>query len=246
MQAVEFRTSAIRPVECFKEGWVLIKDQYWLFFGITVVGGLIAAFSMYILLGAMFCGIFYCFSRKADHKPVEFADLFKGFQYFLPSLIVALFFIVPNLLIAVMNFAFQFIITAGLQRNPQNPGIIWTILGIYLAIITVLAVLMACLHALIIFAFPLIVEHNLSGIEAFKLSARAALKNLGGVVGIIAIQFGMLFAGMLACYVGMLFVFPLLYAGVFVAYRKVFPSKNPTEFNEPPPPSSFQNAGQPI
>ncbi len=34
----EFNTGVIRPVECMKEGWELIKDEYWLFLGITFVG----------------------------------------------------------------------------------------------------------------------------------------------------------------------------------------------------------------
>ncbi len=30
MQQDEFTTGAIQPVECFKEGWEIIKDEYWL------------------------------------------------------------------------------------------------------------------------------------------------------------------------------------------------------------------------
>ena len=37
----EFNRGVISPMECIKEGWALIKDQYWLFFGITLVGMLI-------------------------------------------------------------------------------------------------------------------------------------------------------------------------------------------------------------
>ncbi len=33
----DFRVGVIKPVECIKEGWALIKDQYWLFFGLTIV-----------------------------------------------------------------------------------------------------------------------------------------------------------------------------------------------------------------
>ncbi|MGI8493711.1 MAG: hypothetical protein ACR2L1_00145, partial [Pyrinomonadaceae bacterium] len=75
MPPIEFKTGVIRPIECFKEGWDLIKDQYWLFLGISVVGILMAGFSMYILLGAMFCGIYYCLLRKSENQPVSFADL---------------------------------------------------------------------------------------------------------------------------------------------------------------------------
>jgi hypothetical protein len=34
----EFRRGAIAPMECIKEGWALIKDQYWLFLGIRFAG----------------------------------------------------------------------------------------------------------------------------------------------------------------------------------------------------------------
>ena len=37
----DFHQGVIRPVDCLKEGWALIKDQYWLFFGISLVGLLI-------------------------------------------------------------------------------------------------------------------------------------------------------------------------------------------------------------
>lgn len=245
MSAIEFKTGVIRPIECFKEGWELIKDQYWLFLGISVVGGLIAGFSMYILLGAMFCGTFYCFFEKANNKPVNFADLFKGFDYFVPSLIVALFFIVPNLLITFLNIGLQ-VAAPMIIRESGNQNTIWTILGIYLIIGLVLAIVMTCVHALIIFAFPLIVEYKLSATEAIKTSARASLKNIGGVVGLILCQFGLMILGLLACYFGIFFVIPLMYAALFVAYRKVFPSNHAGVFNEPPPPSSFQDTGQPF
>jgi uncharacterized membrane protein len=92
------------------------------------------------------------------------------------------------------------------------------------------------------FAFPLIVEYKLSGIEAFKLSAKSVWANLGGVVGIILCESGLIFVGYLACCIGVLFVFPLMYAGTFVAYRKVFPAARIQNFN-PPPPDAFQGAG---
>ena len=37
----EFNRRALQPITCFREGWQLIKDDFWLFLGITVVGMLI-------------------------------------------------------------------------------------------------------------------------------------------------------------------------------------------------------------
>src|SRR2546423_12927208 len=77
----EFTTGQIRPIECVKEGWALIKDDYWVLFGVSIVGGLIAGVSMYALLGPMVCGIFICYLKKLDGGRVIFDDLWLGFKY---------------------------------------------------------------------------------------------------------------------------------------------------------------------
>ncbi len=51
MSETEFKTGVIRPVECFKEGWELIKSQYWMLFAVTLVGAMLGGASLYILLG---------------------------------------------------------------------------------------------------------------------------------------------------------------------------------------------------
>jgi uncharacterized membrane protein len=99
MLETEFKTGVIRPVECFKEGWELIKDQYWLFFAIALVGALIGAFSMYILLGTMICGIYFCYLQKIDGKVANFNGLMGRFQKFLPSFILMLLIMIPLLLV---------------------------------------------------------------------------------------------------------------------------------------------------
>ena len=68
MNNTEIRTGVIRPVECVKEGWELIKSNYWILFAIFFVGVIIGSFSLYILLGAMTCGIFYCYLQAIDGK----------------------------------------------------------------------------------------------------------------------------------------------------------------------------------
>src|ERR1043166_1151604 len=91
----DFRTGVIKPVECIKEGWALIKDQYWLFFGISLVGILIGGAVPIVLMGPMMVGIFFCLFQKQRRQPVEFGTLFKGFDDFVQSLIVALIKLVP-------------------------------------------------------------------------------------------------------------------------------------------------------
>src|SRR5690349_15532391 len=91
----EFTRGVLRPVECAREAWALIKDDYWLMFGIAIVGSLIGGISFYVLIGPMICGIFYCYLKKIDGKVVAFDDLWTGFKYFWPSLPLTLAIVVP-------------------------------------------------------------------------------------------------------------------------------------------------------
>lgn len=235
----EFKTGVIRPVECLKEGWELIKDQYWLLFGITAVGAMMGGASLYILIGAMICGIFYCYIRKIDGKPVQFDDLFKGFGFFSQSVLLVLIIIVPTIL--VMAIVYVPIIAAMVMGPKLSED---ELIGLFVgaaAIDFVFIVLMTCFHTLLMFAFPLLVDRNLPAWQAVKLSARAVWQNLSGVAGLFGAGFLLNIAGLLVCVIGVYFTIPIIIAGNIVAYRKVFPAaQNP---NQPPPPDAYSGAG---
>ena len=92
------------------------------------------------------------------------------------------------------------------------------------------------IHSLFLFAYPLIVDRNLSGLDAIKLSYRAALKNLSGIVGLILLLGALGILGVLACYVGVFFMMPISFAAYAVAYRRVFPETGAFNVASPPPP----------
>lgn len=242
----EFRTGVIKPVECMQEGWELIKDRYWLFFGITIVGMLIAGIVPFgIIMGAMYCGIYYCLLRKMDGKPFEFGDMFKGFNYFLPSLIATLIFIIPVLIFTVVMWGSMMAVMVGMtdRRGRIDESAIIALYGTIFIEGIIFAIVISCIHAFIIFTYPLIIDRNLSGGAAFKLSARAAWANIGGVIGLILTEFAMGFIGYLLCAVGVYFVLPIMFAGVAVAYRRVFPKPQQGFDQAPPPPNAYQGAG---
>ncbi len=238
MNQIEFKTGVIRPVECMKEGWELIKDQYWLFFGITFVGMLIGGLiPLGIGIGAMFCGIYFVLFKKMKGEPVEFGNLFKGFDYFLPGMIVSLIVVIPAIISVLFVygsiFAMFFAVVATADGQP-NEGVIFALFGTFFVEMIVVSLIISCLHALVMFAYPLIIDYNLNGWDAFKLSAKAVWANLSGVVGIILVEFVMGFIGYLALGFGLYFVLPIMFAGVLVAYRKVFPNTQRFE-NQPTP-----------
>jgi hypothetical protein len=231
MQNTEFRTGVIRPVECYKEAWELIKGQYWLLFAITVLGMMIGGATMYVLLGAMICGIFYCYFQAIDGKKVELEGLFKGFGYFLPGLLVTIVIVAPMLVEFAIIYVPLIVTALGGSRISEDE--LFAILGAMFVGVSIISVIMVCVHTLLMFAFPLIVDKNLSAWQAMKTSARAVWANLSGVVGLFVVGFVVNLAGMLAACIGVYLVIPLILAANVVAYRKVFPASNV------PPPNAF-------
>jgi len=237
MQNTEFQTGVIRPIECFKEGWELIKDQYWLIFAIVLVGMLIGGLIPFgIGVGAMFCGIYYCLFQKMNGQKVEFEGLFKGFNYFVPGLIATLIIIIPSII--AMLFLYGSIIAVFVASTDSRGRISdeagFLIVGTLLVEGVGVGLLLGCLHALVMFAYPLIVDKNMSGFDAFKLSAKAVWKNLPGVVGLIVCEFVLGIIGYLMLGIGLYLVLPIMFAGVLVAYRKIFPASDKADFAAPP------------
>src|SRR5688572_24557186 len=149
MQNMEFRTGVISPVECVKEGFELIKNDFWLMLAIWLVGGLIGGLTFGIVTGAMMCGTFYCYLRKIDGQPVKFDDLWKGMQWFLPGLIVMAIIIVP-IFFVYAGFYMPFIFAAMMGSKLDETELIGLFAGIMILELIVIFT-MVCLHTLLLF-----------------------------------------------------------------------------------------------
>lgn len=237
MQELEIRSGVINPIDCAKEGFELIKSDYWLLLAIWLVGGMIGGVTMLIAAGAMTCGTFYCYLRKIDGHPVKFEDLWKGMQHFLPGLIVMLLIAIPMIAVYVLIYV-PIVMSAVMGSKLSQDELLALLVGAALIDLLVIVV-MICVHTLLIFAFPLIVDRGLGAFAAMKLSARAVLKNMGGVLGLLMVNFALVLVGELALCIGIYFVIPIIIAANVVAYRKIFPNMA-TPVNFPPPPPVFQ------
>ncbi len=238
MANTEFRIGVIKPVECVKEGFELINKDYWLLLAILFVGALIGGATMYILGGAMFCGIFIAYIKAIDGKPVVFDDLWKGMNYFGPGLAVVAVMIVPAFAYYIFAYiTFVAAIFGGAQAG--EAGLVGALVVVGLIDLVVL-IAMVCFHTLLTFALPLIVDRNLGAIDAMKTSAKAVWANLGGVAGLIVVNIGLGLLGYVALCVGIYFVIPIIIAGNLVAYRRVFPSLEMRTNLSPPPPDAYK------
>ncbi len=237
---VSFNRAAVRPMECLKTGWALIKPQYWLFFGITAVGMLIASLVPFgILMGPMMCGIYLAFFQARRNQPIEFGIVFKGFDYFGQSLIASLIHIVPILIVVVPTYIIFYAALIMMSTSgSQDPSTMLVLMGVFGLVWLLIFILILVVSVLFTFSYPLIVDRGLSGVDAVKLSAKAAMANFGRLLGLYVINAGLTLVGILFCYVGAFFVLPITIAGLAMAYEQVFGLGEPAS-NLPPPPPSF-------
>ncbi len=234
----EIQTGVINPIEIFKEAWTIIKDDFWLLFAISLLGMIIGGVSMYILLGAMMCGIYYCFLKKIDGEKVNLEDLWKGFGFIVPSLLVTILIVVPMLLMLGIIYA-PVILAIVMGSKLSSDELTGLFLGA-VAVDVVVAVVMTCLHTLLIFTFPLIVDKNLGAWESITTSAKGVWRNIGGIAGMIGVMVIISIPlSMITCGLGVYLLLPIMLGGYALAYRKIFPKFN-RNFN-PPPPDIYQN-----
>lgn len=244
---IPFRRNAVEPVACIKAGYELIKDQYWLFVGMCLIGILIGqAVPLGILLGPMMCGLYLCYFKRRRGELVEFGTLFKGFDYFGPSLVATLLHIVPIMAIVIPAYFFFYIsiflsMVAQGSSNEPNPAAMFGVFAVFGLFWLVVVVVIIFISIGFTFAYPLIVDRKLQGFDAVKLSFKAAMPNFFRIF-LMTLLTGLLsIAGILLCYVGIFLVFPIGYAAIACAYEQVFGLADPNAdySNLPPPPPVF-------
>ncbi len=230
---VDIRTGAVRPIICYQSGWAIIKDQYWLILGVSLVGMLIgSAVPFAVLLGPMMCGIYKCLFAKSRGEKASFEMLFKGFDHFAQSLIACLIMVVPVLLITIpltlLLSVRMLVLMKDAANQPMDPAqFLSRFVPFFILTIGLVMVISSVLGVLFMFALPLIVDRGLSGIEAVKTSAKAALGNLGGLVGLVLLNLVLGLLGAMCCYVGGFLVMPFSFAAILIAYQQVFGPEAP-------------------
>ena len=240
---IEFKRNAVEPVECIKAGWELIRSQYWLFVGMTVVGVIIGSVvPLGILWGPMVCGIYLALFHTRRGQPIEFGLLFKGFDYFGDAVIATLLHWIPMVIVIapayVLYIVGMFGMMASSQNGEPNPGAMLGFFGVFAVVWLVIMLVMIVLSVVFVFAYPLIVDRHLKGFDAVKLSIRAGFANFWRLLGMLILTGLLTFVGLLFCYVGAFLVMPIAYAAVAAAYEQVF-GLSEVQSNLPPPPPSF-------
>jgi uncharacterized membrane protein len=206
------------------------------------------------LMGPVLGGFYYVVLRDMRDEPVEFGMMFKGFEKFVPLMLVGLIQAIPGVLIQIVQYTVDIARLAGLGpgESPLNgdffqssgtdlagTGIAITVLGI----IFVFLVLMILWTIAFQFAVPLIIEHDIGVGEAIKLSFNAGFANIGGIIVLFILAGLVGLLGLLALCVGYFVAVPVGYAAFAFAYRQVFPSIESRLNYSPPPPTAYGFGG---
>lgn len=241
--ATAFRRGVVQPVFCLKSGWSLVRDQYWLFVGMSAVAIILGSLVPFgILFGPMMCGIYIALFQRRRNLTVEFGVLFKGFDFFGESIVATLIHYVP---IVIIIIPFYIVLYGGLflimprQGGEPDPSTLFGFFAVLIVFGLIMMVLIVLLSVVFTFSYPLIIDRKMSGLDAVKLSAKAALANFWPLLGLLLLNGLIGFAGVLLCYVGIFLVLPVTFAAIAAAYEQVFGLGEVQGPILPPPPPSF-------
>ena len=224
----------IRPIELFKRAYQLMREQYMLFVGITLVGILLGSMVPFgILMGPIMVGIYLCYLHREAGRQVEFATLFKGFDQFKEAFIafIIMFAISMGVMLGFIILIGMVVLGMGAamqgQGNDANPSAI----GIVLILMLYLALLVASIAVYIpfLFAFQLIADRKLSGMDAVKLSWAGVKKNLGGILVFMIVNMFFSLIAVMMCYIPAIFFMPISFGALFLLYRDIY-GTNPIAF----------------
>ena len=218
-EPVTVQSGVVGPIACYQEGWELIKDEYWVIFAASAVGMLLGSLvPMGILLGPMMCGIYLIMLRRMRGETVLVDHLFKGFEWFGPSLVA---FLITLVAVFVMMVPVAIVaVIVGVVGNELGGDEAAVLMGMGVGFLGLFLVMGA--GTLFTFAYPLIVDRGLEPMEAIKLSVKGGVANIGGLLGLFFINVLLSLVGTCFFFVGSYLVMPLSFAALAVAYRKVF------------------------
>jgi len=214
-----------------------------------IVSMVISFFSNIVVVtvsGVLYSGIFAALAKKADTGVTDFGAMFSTISKWSACLIFAVLMAVVQLVFAIIGIAIGATVgvsalgLGNIASGNLDPAALGGVIFLIVAIIIVIALINFAISLLTTFVYPLFGDTDLSAGDAIVTSARAALSNLGGLILFWIVMALLILAGVIACFIGVIFVLPVMSASIFSAYRSVFP-RAPGAFHEtPPPPPVFQ------
>lgn len=254
MNDIQFIPGAVDAGGCVSNAWDMLKKNYGMYLGVSIVAmlltGCIPCLNIFIM-GPIMGGVFYIALRDMRGEPVDFGMMFKGFEKFVPLMVIGLIQSIPGVIAQILRFTidigqlglggkngdFQFYQATDKDILAGGLAIVALVVGLVFAVIAIIW------WMVMFFAVPLAMENDISPIDAIKLSAKAAMSNVGGLIVLMIFQILVALVGMLLLCIGMFLIsVPVIFLANAFAYRQVFPWAG-QQFNMAPPPPNAYGTG---
>jgi hypothetical protein len=250
MNDIQYVSGAINPGDCIGGAWALVTRRFWLYIGVGLVTLMMIGcipFVGSLLFGPVLGGFYYLVLRDMRDEPVDFGMMFKGFEKFLPLMIVGLIQAAPSLVATILQYTVDLARLAGagasgsgdFYQMPSDTLFAGLSIGI-LVVVIALTLIGVVWSVALSFAVPLVLEHEIGVVDALLTSAKAAFSNAGGLIVLIILEALVAILGVIALCVGIFVAIPVIYAANVIAYRMVFPYPDRPNINmAPPPPTEY-------
>ena len=253
MTNIEFYRGAINAGDCIGNAWEQIKRNYGMYLGISLIAYILTScipcLNVFVI-GPVIGGIYYVALRDMRGDPVEFGMMFEGFKKFVPLMVIGLIQAIPAIISQVLQYAVR-IGQMGLgggriedldfyQSSGRDVGMASGMIVLIIVGCAVFVIFAIVWWAIFFFAVPLAFEYDLTPVDAIKLSARAGMANIGGLIVLLILQILVMLLGFLLICVGMFLIsIPIMYVANAFAYRQVFPLVERNFNMSPPPPTVY-------
>jgi hypothetical protein len=247
MKEISFNRGAIEASECFTSAWGLVTRRFGLYIGAGLITVLLIScipIVNFILMGPMMGGFAYLVLRDMRDEPVDFGMIFKGFEKFLPLMVVGLIQAIPGIIFQIIQWTVDIgkMATGGRSQSAsQMPDLSMYLVGPVVIVFIGYFIFSIIWHAALVFAVPLIVEHDVSVGEAIRLSFSAVFSNVGGLIVLFLLASVVGLLGVLAICLGIFVAIPVIYTANVLAYSMVFPRADTAINYAPPSPDAYDD-----
>ncbi|MFN2500464.1 MAG: hypothetical protein ABR530_00435 [Pyrinomonadaceae bacterium] len=248
MTNINYRSGAIDPSSCVGDAWELVKRNIGMYIGVALVSLLMIScipIANMFLIGPVMGGFAYIVLRDMRNEPVDFGMMFKGFEKFVPLMLVGLIQSIPGIIFQILQLTVDI---GRLMTNQRNDDLqffqisqtdiasgAWIMIAIFALVFALIAMIW---NVALMFAIPLTVENDIGVGEAIKLSFGAAFHNVGGLIVLVLFSILITLVGIFALCFGLLVAIPVVWAANTFAYRQVFPLMD-ERYNMTPPPAAY-------
>jgi len=197
------------------QAWEIVSGEIGAFFAAGVMLWVLGAFSLLICFPAMHAGLYAMALKRFRGEAISGSTIFEGFQHFLQTLFLYLLMALLALPAGVVALVAMVIISLVTESSlgMQAGGIVFW-LGFSVGLALPLAVAF--------YAVPLMVDREMSAMEAVAASWAVTKEQFASYLGMALALSLLAMSGVVLCWFGLIITVPLLPAAQVAAYHYQF------------------------